>query len=272
MPNAVTAVLETATRCPPVQSLVAVKCILGPTCPIFGRQLKPQTLTHPESMYSPQVTLLATSDRGILVFDFHLNWDILALSLSPKQLLYEVTAELQGLPPDRRVSWPCLEPGRWDSSTCRTQNGTSESIPQTIPHSHLSSDLRHSLYCWSWAYSNGRSYSTLRQDRYEYSMTRTTHAALCPPLPETAENARGPYHKAGFAKTKRPTGPHSWDMEGTAPLYTVLCVSSSSLERGRLHEHWGGGSFYLTSQRPGLDAALFNLGPWLNTPGWLGQR
>ena len=89
------------------------------------------------------------------------------------------------------------------NSMCRTQNRTSESIPQTIPHSHLSSNLRHSLYWQSWTYSDDRSYSTHSQDTYEYKMAHKTYIAQCPSLTQTVENARELYEKAGFTKTKK---------------------------------------------------------------------
>lgn len=101
----------------------------------------------------------------------------------------------------------------------------------------------------------------------EYDTAHGGYTAQCPPLTETVEKARGPCDKAGLAKIRRPTGPHSCDMEGTAALYTVLFMSSNSLKRGRLQEHSGRESFNLISERPGPDAALFNLGPWHNTRG-----
>lgn len=67
---------------------------------------------------------------------------------------------------------------RRQNSTCRTQNGTTESIPQTITTQPFSSN-------WDILFideieltaDSDRSYSTHRQDKYEYKMSHRTNTA-----------------------------------------------------------------------------------------------
>lgn len=124
--------------------------------------------------------------------------------------------ELWGLPPNCRVNWHIENWEMRQNSTCRTQNGVSESMPQTIttqPFCSIQFETFFLLVKLNFTADSDRSYSTHSQDKYDYKMTHRTNIAQNAPLMETVEYGREPYDKAGFTKTRRPNGPHSRNME-----------------------------------------------------------
>lgn len=165
---------------------------------------------------------------------------------------------------------------RRQNSMCRTQNGTTESIPQTITTQPF--------------FIQFETFFLLMKLNLQQTVTgatahiaRTSMSTKCPRgqiqhrlpiLTEKCGNAREPCDKAGFTKTKRPTGPHSWDRKGHSSSLNMSSTWVPILWKERYKSivcEMGGPTN--ADFRAGLDLVQhYLLGPWHNTAGKVGQR
>lgn len=114
---------------------------------------------------------------------------------------------------------------RRQNSTCRTQNRTTESIPQTITTQPFSSNLRHSFYWWNWTYS--RQWQELQHTSpgqvWVQNVPQDKYSTECPPLMENAEMPGSLVIKQ-VTKTRRPIGPLSSYRKGHSSSFNMSSV------------------------------------------------